>query len=242
MDLKVFYPRLVTQTPFENTKIISYALCVLALNTRAVILVQRAHSVECLLVLMGHYRPSMVCLYMPNMTSDEHTLFYILAQQDKDFFTHVYVDVVGLDTRDMEYGYTRFCECKETIMTWLLNHNQSCELKWTWPKGRLSMEDAEDGFMCAKREFVEEVEVALPEAVYVSENYTVVETIKTLSCKCVETRCWLYVIQTQFELPPLKNNKEVNDRCWMALDDALQLLNQPPMVDVIQCYMETKTL
>ena len=236
-DFHIFYPRLVTQTPFENTKIVSHALCVFALDTRCVIVVQRKHSVECLLFLMGHYRPSMVTLLLPNMTSDEHALLLILTQQGKDFYTHVFEDVVGLDTRDLDYGYIRFGECKQVIVDWLDKTPQSCDLKWTWPKGRLSMEDEDDGLVCAKREFVEEVEVELPEAVVVSDHDMVVETIKTLTCKCVETRCWLYVVKQQFDLPPLVDNKEVNDRRWMPIDDALQLLKQPDLMDFIQPYI-----
>ncbi|HSW76999.1 MAG TPA: NUDIX hydrolase [Candidatus Saccharimonadales bacterium] len=226
----IFYPRLVTETPFENTKIISYGLIVYAINTKRVIVVQRLHSVESLLILTGYYRPSLIPLLLPNTTLNEHDMFKKLIINDKQYYTEFCINHIGLDEKDVEYGYVRFLESKNIIDDVLSKNPAYQELKWTWPKGRLSPEDKNDGLLCAIREFTEEVEITLPPPVYISNDYIITETIKTLSCKMIETRCWVYVIDHEPQLPLLLQHKEVNDRQWIEVEQASILLKQPNLL------------
>lgn len=236
----IFQPRLITHNPFENTKIISHALIVLALSTKRVICVQRLHSVEFLLLLMGQYRPSLIVLFLPNMTQLEHFCLMQLVDHDKEYFTHVYMNEVGLDERDLDYGYLRFEEVKPQIKEFLTKINTHSSLKWTWPKGRMSAEDKDDSFLCAKREFIEEVEIELPPPLYVSPHYLNVEIIKTLACKTIETRGWLYIIEDEVPLPPLMDHKEVSDRQWIDYREAVILLKQESLLPIIDAIVNTQ--
>lgn len=217
------YPRLITTTPFENGKIISYGLIVYALNTGNCIIVQRKHSIEFLLLMTGNYRPSLIPLLLPNMTTEEQEIIQSIRKPD-DFDTIFHS--IGFE-ENLDYARLRFFEAKLPIIS------QSQPLKWTWPKGRLNID--ENGLVCAKREFEEEVEMVLPEAIYISPNYFT-EVLHTLTCKVIETRCWFYVIPEELPLPPLNNHKEVNDRQWVPLQEALIKVNQPDLMpDLQQC-------
>lgn len=216
-------PRIVTQTPFEINKIISFSLIGYAKSTNRCVILQRKHSVEFLLILSGHYRPSMLLFLLPYITYEELTILHNLSINDDDFY-HIYVHVIGLDKQDVDYALVRFIESKNIIHQY--HNNNHVDLQWTWPKGRLNVEDKENGLLCAYREFYEETEIKLPPPIYVSDKPVLVETIKTLSCKTIETYCWLYVIEDEIPFPPLINHKEVNDRQWVNLSDALIKLNQ----------------
>ena len=232
----IMVPRLVTQTPFELNKIVSYSLITISKSTQTCVILQRKHSVEFLLILSGHYRPSMLLFLLPSTTYDELEILKSLTD-DYDYFFHIYVNVTGFDKKDVDYAFIRFIESKEII--YQFKNNNSSELQWTWPKGRLSLEDRENGLLCAYREFYEETEILLPPALYLSEKPILVETIKTLSCKIIETYCWLYVVSDEIPFPPLYNHKEVNDRQWININDALIKLNQthflPNIMSQLNC-------
>lgn len=232
-------PRLITETPFEHTKIVSYGLIVYSVNTQRVVLVKRKHSVAFLLVLTGQYRPSQLPLFVPNMTSDEHSLLLLLINNTEQYFNRVYVNMIELDEKDLEYSYCRFQESKFVLAT-LLNNTKSTDLQWTWPKGRLNPD--ETGYKCALREFKEEVEIDIPAPVVVSKDYYVVESIKTLSCKIVETRCWIYVINNEVDLPMVVNNREVSERKWLTISEAAELLKQPDLQILIDSITSSKSM
>jgi ADP-ribose pyrophosphatase YjhB (NUDIX family) len=227
---QILYPRLITQTSFENSKIISYGLIMIEKDTYDCIVVQRLHSVEFLLILSGQYRPSLICLLMPHITLEEIDIFQKLID-NHDLYKEVFINV-GYDEKDYEYAYIRFLESKHIIQKSINKYNHNNDLKWTFPKGRLNIEDKEDGYSCACREFIEEVEHDLPEPLYISENYITIETIKTLGCKLIETRCWVYVVKDKFELL-LTSNKEVSNRKWTSLNEALELMNKKSLYDDI---------
>lgn len=221
-------PRIVTQTPFEPNKIISFSLIVYAHTTKKCIILQRKHSVEFLLILSGQYRPSMLLFFLNCITNKE--LGLLQSRMNQTEFYDLYVNIVGLDKKDVDYAFLRLMESKSIINDYVGKDN---DLQWTWPKGRLNIEDKENGFTCACREFYEETEIKLPDPIYVSTNPLLVETIKTLSCKTIETYCWVYIIKDELPFPPLINHKEVNDRQWVPLHDALIKLNQTHLLQQI---------
>jgi len=220
----ILYPRLITQTNFEYTKVISYGLIVYSIADDECIIVQRLHSVEFLLILTGQYRPSILSLLIPNITREEIVILENLID-NYDLYKNIFIYQMGYDEKDLEYAYTRFNESKFIILKLINQIVHFNELKWTFPKGRLNSDYYENTFECAKREFIEEVESELPEAKYISSEYIIVESLKTLECKYIETRCWLYIIDKKFELLPTINHSEVNDRKWVSLDTALTLMN-----------------
>lgn len=233
MDFKIFYPRLITETPFENNKIISYGLIVIAISTNRCIIVQRKHSVEFLIILLGHYRPSILPLLLPNITYDEQIVFDLLLKSNEETFLNVF-NTIGLE-QDVMYAHQRFQDAKETIAKFCQTPRVAPQLKWTWPKGRLN--DQEDGFACAMREFKEEVEIDLPPPIFLSTEPIMVEQLKTLSCKTIETECWIYLIQDEIELSPVVDDPEVNDRQWETLKIALQKVQQEGLFEEIDNLM-----
>lgn len=228
----ILYPRLITDTSFENSKIISYGLIVYALDTGQTIIVQRLHSIGFLLILTGQYRPSIICLLVKDMTLDEVIILESIIDNE-NLFEEIFIKV-GYLQKDLDYAYMRFMESKHIIKNCLRKYNIPRLLEWTFPKGRLNVEYNEDPFICACREFTEEVEYELPEAVFVSDDYIVVENIKTLDCKIIETRCWLYVVKNEFELTPLSNHSEVKDRKWVSLHQALKLMDKKSLIGPIE--------
>lgn len=231
----IFYPRLITHTNFDKSKIISYGLIVYAKDTEECIIVQRLHSVEFLLMFTGQYRPSLIPLLIPNITTEEIAIL-VKVLENNELYKDVFLKM-GYHEKDYDYAYMRFIESKSIIKTCINKYARNNILKWTFPKGRLSAEDV-DGFSCACREFVEEVEHELPKPIYVSPDYIVIENVKTLGCKNIESRCWIYVVDHKFDLLPITNHTEVNDRKWVPLRKALQLINKEslytPLNDIIK--------
>jgi 8-oxo-dGTP pyrophosphatase MutT (NUDIX family) len=154
----------------------------------------------------------------------ELILLKTLIVNNKKYFKKVFIDV-GFEKKDYQYAYDRFLNIIPIIQNYdIVNNNQ---LQWTWPKGRINVD--ETGYQCALREFEEEVEIVLPSALFISPDYYVVDVLKTVD-KIIETRCWLYIIKEQIDLPPLFEHKEVNDRQWIPLQDALVVLKQETLL------------
>lgn len=231
---QILYPRLITQTSFENSKIISYGLILLVENTEETIIVQRLHSVEFLLLFTGQYRPSIICLLVPFITPEEVDIFHLVLK-NPELYKDIFVNM-GYDEKDYDYAFIRFMESKHIFQNCLYKYNCHNELKWTFPKGRINPDGKEDGFTCACREFVEEVEHELPEPIKISDEYIVIETVKTLGCKLIESRCWVYVIKDKFRLPKIINNKEVNNRQWVSLKKALKMMDKEELYNDIIKY------
>lgn len=227
-------PRLITQTCFENNKIVSYGLIVYAINDKKCIIVQRKHSVEFLFLLLGQYRGSILPFLISSITEDEHQLIQQLLNKSISF-SDVF-QLVGLEEKDVAYGTLRFLEHTEDIKRLISKTAHFRALKWTWPKGRYSIEDGENEFKTALREFKEEVEIDLPSPLLISDRM-VVETIKSLSCKTIETHCWLYMIRDIIPLPAVVDHKEVKDRQWMDIREASILLEQPHLLTQLAAYL-----
>ena len=228
--------RIIVYTPFMNNKIISYGLIVYAEETNRCVILQRKHSIEFLLILSGNYRPSILILLLPSITFEEMNIIEKLLNNDKKYFEDIFINTICLEQVDLDYAYLRFMDSKDIINKYIkdtINNKTYSNLRWTWPKGRVNVDDKETYLQCAIREFKEEVEIDLPKAKYISPNYHVVESVRTMTGKIIETRCWLYVITHEIIFPPLTNHKEVNDRKWVPLDVAISLFNQPNIYKLI---------
>lgn len=219
-------PRVIIETPFYQKKIRSYGLIVYALNTNRCIVVQRKHSAEFIIIICGHYRKSYLCLLLKWITDQEIIFLQNLFTLTQNQFNQQLLDL-GLDQADLNYAYIQWNQNNYIIQQFInnLTHTSYNTLNWTWPKGRLNVDDYETGYMCALREFEEEVEMTLPDPLYVSTTFINLNMIKTINNKLIETYCWLYVIQDEIELPLLVNHKEVMQRQWISLEEAVQLTN-----------------
>lgn len=228
--------RVIIDTPFYQKKIISYGLIVYALSTQRCIIVQRKHSVELLIIICGNYRKSYLIFLLKCITQQELNMLNIMLTLTQEQFNHYLIDI-GLDMTDLNYAYTRFIESRKVLQHYINNYTNNVLLHWTWPKGRMNVDDNETGYMCALREFEEEVEITLPEAIYVSPQHINLDMIKTINNKLIETRCWLYVIQDEIKLSTASiNNKEVGQRQWIDLSIAVQLTNNVNIYnELLQC-------
>jgi hypothetical protein len=225
--------RVIVDTPFYQKRIVSYGLIVYSKKTHKCIIVQRKHSVEFLMMMSGYYRPSYLIFLLKWMIQDELMILKSLINTSYNVYKQQLLKI-GLNDIDMNYSYQRFIDITPMLQNYFNNYNifNNNTLSWTWPKGRLNL-DNETIYMCALREFEEEVEIKLPPSVFTSPTYLSLDMIKTINNKMIETRCWLYVIEDEVNLPPIQNHKEVNQRCWVDFDEALQLTNTTSIKNVL---------
>lgn len=220
--------RLVLYTPFASHSIISYGLIVFAKNTRRWALVQRKHSVEFLIFMRGVYRITHLTFLLSRITTSECSIIQHCLLKGPSIFIQHYREL-GLCENGLQYSLIRMAESLTTVKKLLDTFDVSDnKLEWNWPKGRVSLvrgpgSGKETPFDCAKREFTEETDVLLPPPVYISDNY-VSENIKTLMGRNIESRYWIYVIDTE---PPMyfpEHNQEVSDRAWFDTETCMTVL------------------
>jgi hypothetical protein len=89
---------------------------------------------------------------------------------------------------------------------------------------------------CAKREFLEEVEITLPPPLYITENY-ITNIIRTINGRNIESRYWIYIINDEIPISPPDNNPEVISRDWFDTDTAQKLLNNDEFFDDIKNHI-----
>lgn len=228
--------RLILDTPFIDRNIISYGLVVYALDTKKWVIIQRKHSAEFLLLIRGLYRKSHIPFLLIHITPDEANILTNCIN-NVDFFTSFYINELNLPDTGLDYAITRIKESYSIFQHLLLKFNVSENtLNWTWPKGRLSNTTSykEKPLECAIREFIEEVEIQLPNALYISDDY-VTEIIKTLSGRHIESRYWLYIIPNEINLYPPINHPEVSNRIWINISDTLdKLYNNDTIFKILQ--------
>lgn len=208
--------RVVVDTPFKTQTVISYGLMVYAVNTARWLIVQRKHSAEYILFLTGNYRRSYLPFLLSRITKAEYDKIVICVSQI-EAFDELYLIEHQLEIFTFKYAKTIFMENLTLIKSLLTSVVLGTTLQWTWPKGRLqSFYEKENPILCAKREFVEEVEIELPKAVYISKHY-ITNVFKTINQRLIETRLWLYVIDEEITIPALSNRHlEVGDRKWAS--------------------------
>lgn len=210
---------------FSSSTTISYGLIVYAKNTGRWAILQRKHSIEFVLLMRGLYRPSYIPTLVSSITHEESKIL-LRSLRDHNYYKQVYNDIVE-HSEDFHYASMRLQECR-LILQQIISR---CDftgntLDWTWPKGRLHIsQNQETPYQCALREFEEEIEIDLPEPLYVSRNYVSQES-KTISGRNIVTRCWIYVIPQEIPMPKIKHHSEVTNRMWASSDTCYQLLSQ----------------
>jgi 8-oxo-dGTP pyrophosphatase MutT (NUDIX family) len=229
--------RLVINAPYQNKNVISYGLIVYAEDTQKWLLVQRRHSIEYIALIRGMYRLTHLPIFFDKMTREEiRTVqtYFTSNEKFKELYNSMYLEDTYLD-----YALLRREENAELILNLVNQPRPGKELDWNWPRGRINYNrllERERPFMCALREFAEEVEVELPQAIRVSPNY-ISELIHSYIGRNIECRYWLYIIPHEFELPSISENLEVSDRKWMSTAEATQNLTNHELFIHIQSLL-----
>lgn len=233
--------RLVLSTPFSVRSTISYGLIVYAQDTKRWVVIQRKHSAEFLLFMRGVYRLTHLPLLLSRITKPEGETIMKCLMGGPDIFRSIYLDELELSPNNLEYALIRMAETRNIVLELLPKLDLSSnELSWTWPKGRLTycQIDRETPFECAKREFIEEVEIALPTPVFISDTY-VSENVHTITGRNIESRYWIYIIPKEVPLFPPDNHPEVADRRWVDTEECRSLVQQNDLfsrvIEIITC-------
>lgn len=232
MDIR----RLVIDTPFSNRSTVSYGLIVYAKDTNRWAITQRKHSIEFLLYIKGCYRLTHLPFLLCHITQTESKHILKCVSNEKEFEALYYS--LGFHPLGFSYSFQRFKETKEILPELLSNLSLSeNKLQWTWPKGRLDISDL-CPFDCAKREFEEEVEIFLPKPLFISSSY-MIDTIKTITRRNIESRYWVYVIPNEIPMASPKNNPEVSNRLWADAEFCRSVLGNRLLFDLVKTLVET---
>lgn len=217
--------RLILDAPFSTRSTISYGLTVYARDTGRWAIIQRKHSVEFLLIIRGLYRLTYLPLLLLSITKSESSILEKCIKGGPPVFTQIYYNDLGLCQDGLEYAMIRMAESRNVIMNLLSKLDLSKNnLKWTWPKGRLHISsDRETPFDCAKREFMEEVEIILPSPLFISDTY-ISENIKTITGRNIESRYWIYIIPTEIPMKNPESHPEVADRKWVDTETCKSMI------------------
>lgn len=218
--------RLVIDTPFSTRSTISYGLIVYAKDTERWALIQRKHSVEFLLFIRGLYRLTHLPLLLSHITHNEAAIIDKCLHGGPNIFQDVYLNQLNLGPEGLQYALIRMAESRNVVSKMMpkldLTGN---DLTWSWPKGRLHISsDRETPFDCAKREFIEEVEIKLPSPTFVSDTY-ISENIRTITGRNIESRYWIYIISNEIPMTQPKSHPEVANRLWVDSEMCQKLIN-----------------
>lgn len=212
--------RLILDTPFATRSTISYGLIVYAKDTARWAIIQRKHSVEFLLYIRGLYRLTYLPLLLSCITAVEAQIIQRCLDGGPAVFKEIYSTELELSFDGLSYALIRMAESRNVVLNLLqkLDFSKN-DLSWTWPKGRLHISTdkfnvRETPFDCAKREFIEEVEIDLPPPLFISDTF-VSENVKTITGRNIESRYWIYIIPHEIPLHPPKCHPEVANRQWV---------------------------
>lgn len=230
--------RLILDTPFSTRSTISYGLIVFAKDTGKWAIIQRKHSVEFLLFIRGSYRLTYLPLLLSCITKDESLMIEKSLKGGPSVFKNLYLNELDLCPQGLEYALIRMAESRNIVLNLISKLDLSKNiLSWTWPKGSLHISsNRETPFDCAKREFVEEVEIILPPPLFISNSY-ISENIKTITGRNIESRYWIYVIPNEIQMFPPKSHPEVSNRMWVGTEKYRTMIHQDDLFMQIMTLM-----
>lgn len=226
----IFSNRLILNTPFSSRSTISYGLIVYAKDTKRWVIIQRKHSIEFLLFIRGLYRLTYLPLLLSQVTPNEADIIKSCLEGGPEVFKEVFLKTLDLDPKGLNYALVRMAESRSIAMKLLARFDLSSnQLAWTWPKGRQSymgnpeVSDRETPFACARREFMEEVEIKLPPPLFISDSY-LSSNFHTLTGRNIESRFWIYVIPNEIPITPAEFHPEVSNRLWVDTETCNTLI------------------
>lgn len=222
--------RLVLETPFSTRSTISYGLIVYAKDTKRWAIIQRKHSVEFLLFIRGLYRLTYLPLLLSSITREEADIIEKCLRGGPNIFRDIYLNYLNLGHEGLQYALIRMAESRNIVSKMLTKLNLTeNELSWSWPKGRLHISsERETPFECAKREFIEEVEIKLPPPLFISDTY-ISETFRTITGRTIESRYWIYIIPNEIPMTTPKSHPEVSNRLWVDADTCSKCMHNDAM-------------
>ena len=179
--------------------------------------------------MRGYYRLTHIAFLLSHITLNECSTIEICLNGGPQMFKEIYLNELGLCPNGLLYAILRMAESHNEILNILPTLNLSNNnLKWTWPKGRQHISsNRESPFECAKREFLEEVEIILPRPLFISNTY-ISENIKTITGRNIESRYWIYVIPHEIPIDKPKSHPEVADRLWVDTQLCCAMIDQSP--------------
>lgn len=217
--------RVILSTPFTAPSVASYGLIVLAQDTRRIVVIQRKHSIEFLLIFRGFYRPTFLRFLLSQLVENECSTIKTCLLESTETFINIYLKGLNLPLDGLLYALVRMAESREEILRIIADLDLSQNsLLWTWPKGRLNISlIRETQFDCAKREFLEEAEISLPPPLNQPSNF-ISEFTTTVTGRNIEAHYWLYVIPKEIPLTAPKGHPEVSDRLWIDINECSRLI------------------
>lgn len=218
--------RLIIDTSFPSKTIISYGLVIYSKNTKKIAIIQRQHTIEFLLIIKGTYRLAYLPLFVSKIVPEEAKVLRSIIT-DLSLLQDLFLNKLHLQPNDLNYSLLRLKQNKIFILKLLdkLDITKN-KLPWTFPKGRLqitSTNTKELPLDCAKRESSEELEIILPEPLFVSNNYFT-DVFKTTTGLIIESRYWLYIIPNEITLSQPLSHIEVSNRMWTDVETCQSLI------------------
>lgn len=219
--------RMVTSTPFTEPSVISYGLIVFAKDTGRCVVVQDRHTTEFLLIFRGFFRKTFTKFLLSKLTIDESEMIIKCLNNDTETFINIYLNDLKLDEDSLLYALVRMADSRNDILKIIKELNViNNSLPWNWPKGRTRISWMKEGALeCAKREFLEEVEITLPAPLNISKTY-ISDQITTVTGRNIESRYWIYIIPNEIPLSTPTSNPEVINRKWVDIETCSQIIPQ----------------
>ena len=222
---------IVNRTPIKKKPHISYGIMLYSIPDDSWLLVRSKYSYAFNLFMSGMYRKSELELIVSNMTKNELTILKDLCLGSIKW-NELY------DGYFYSNSYERFLHVKSKLRS-LLQQQTTLNEKttWTFPKGRL--ENKENPFQCAVREFEEETGLNLYSLQPILQSqYAFSENYLSFDNEYYRTDCWFFTVNSHIpNLPPVEDDREISERIWMKTDEALKTLSTSKHEMITACLL-----
>lgn len=208
--------RLIINSPYKSKTVTSYGIIVYSSSTKRSLLVKRKHTVQFLILINGCYRESYLYDYIPKITNNEAKKLR-KCFLSKRYFKYLF-KYTGNNVFFFEYSFKKFYLNLNLIKTIYNNTSfTNVKLEWNWPKGKPNS-NRENFFECAKREFSEELECELPEALAISNEW-VRDSFIAIGGRVIESKYIIYIVEDEFAVKKPDKHSEVSDRKWFTFEE-----------------------
>lgn len=218
--------RLIISTPFASKYTTNYGLIVYAIDTKNWLLIQPRYTIEFILFIRGTYRPTILPVYLANITVKEAAII-TSCLADELIFREIYLKELSLPIRGLDYAVIRLHEAQTIVPILLYNLDlANNSVNWEFPKGRLQYNNESDTSQNVQREtplhstcrqFVTITETDLPQALFISGDY-IVEKVKTMNNRIIECRYWIYIVAKEFSISDVMTNKDIIAKEWTSTE------------------------
>lgn len=221
--------RIIVESPFTQRHLVSYGIAACAADTGRWLLVRPVTSPNFSSIVRGFFRVSELENMTQYITRDECEELRACCLSDnpaRDFdklYRRKFFIVEGDEEDESDYLHARerFEKCRTDILAVLKPSSSLTSIDWTWPKGRRngSIEPALDA---ALREFEEETGVSTEDMTIVTRE-PISEFYRSNNGRVYETQCWVGLLPTEVEPPPVHTVGEIAERRWFSPDEVRAL-------------------